>query len=278
MSGVAAAFAPAKVNLTLHVIGQRADGYHLLDSLVVFADVGDHILVAPGSGLHLKVTGPMATGVPVDDSNLVIRAARTAGVTDAQITLDKHLPAAAGIGGGSSDAAATLRALMQSQEADGAVMPENVLALGADVPVCLAATATRMSGIGEVLEPIPGLPPFAAVLVNPGVGVSTPEVFRALRHKDGAPMGEIPAFSGFDSCVAWLAEQRNDLQAAAVAQQPVIGRVLDRLQERGAVLARMSGSGATCFGLFADTESAKQVAADLARVEPEWWIRPTVLG
>lgn len=268
------AFAPAKINLTLHVTGQRADGYHLLDSLVVFADIGDQILVRPADRLQVCVTGPMAAGVPVDDSNLVLRAARLAGVDDAAIEIEKHLPVAAGIGGGSSDAAAVLRALAESHQA---AMPD-VLALGADVPVCLAGCTARMSGIGEQIDPVSDVPPLPVVLINPGFSVHTPDVFDALTKRNGAKMPEIPAFSGVIACGDWLRDQRNDLQAAAIKTQPVILQVLEALAGNGALLARMSGSGATCFGVFETQETAQDVAKALALSHPDWWVRATVLA
>lgn len=267
------AFAPAKINLTLHVTGRRADGYHLLDSLVVFADLGDRLTVRPTGTASLTVTGPMAGGVPTDGRNLVLRAAAAMGVA-AGITLEKHLPAAAGIGGGSSDAAAVMRALA----AGGAALPDRPEALGADVPVCLFARPARMSGIGERIEPVAGMPDLPAVLVNPGVAVSTPEVFRGLERRDGGEMPAIPGFSGPAACIRWLAVRRNDLQPPAVALAPAIGEVLDALSATGAGLARMSGSGATCFGLFDTIGAARAAAERIVAANPEWWVRPTVLG
>lgn len=264
------AFAPAKINLTLHVTGRRDDGYHLLDSLVAFADIGDHITIEPAGMTDLIVTGPMARGVPVDDSNLVLRAAALAKAPPLAITLEKHLPAAAGIGGGSSDAAAVLRAIA---DLTGTPVPEDALRLGADVPVCLRATATRMSGIGETLTPAPPLPELWAVLANPRVAVPTPKVFAALRQRINPAMpATIPAFADARSLVKWLKTQRNDLEAAAISLSPVIGDVLGALQTLpGSLMARMSGSGATCFALF-DTEEAAQDAAELlAMTRSDWW-------
>lgn len=266
-------FAPAKINLALHVTGQRADGYHLLDSLVVFADVGDRLTVRPVGGPSLSVSGPMSSGVPTDGRNLVLRAAAAMGVP-ATITLEKHLPAAAGIGGGSSDAAAVMRALAGT----GAPLPDAPEALGADVPVCLFGRPARMSGIGERIQPADGLPPLPAVLVNPGVSVSTPEVFRALKRRDGAPMPAIPGFADVGAYADWLAAQRNDLEAPAVALAPVIGAALDALDACGALLARMSGSGATCFGLFASDRAARRAADRISASEPGWWVHPTMLA
>lgn len=274
----AEAFAPAKINLALHVTGRRNDGYHLLDSLVVFADVGDRITVDPAPDLSLRVTGPCAAGVPTDGSNLVLKAANLMAGQGGRITLDKHLPAASGIGGGSADAAATLRALAQARSQD-LPPPEAVLALGADVPVCLNGTAVRMSGIGERLAPVPSLPPLPAVLVNPGIEVSTPAVFKALRSSENPALAQMPdALATVEAVAAWLGRQRNDLQAPAQAITPMIGDVLASIDaQRGCLLARMSGSGATCFGLFAEADQADAAAAELAFRHPGWWVVPTTL-
>ncbi len=270
------AFAPAKVNLTLHVTGQRADGYHLLDSLVAFADVGDRVTVMPADSLSLEVTGPMADGVPTDGSNLVMKAADLFGVP-VRMVLSKHLPAAAGIGGGSSDAAATVLAIADLLEEKR--LPD-VSVLGADVRVCLLRQAARMSGIGEVVEPVAGLPVLHAVLVNPGVDVPTPTVFKALEQKKNAPMPKrLPRWKDAASLTDWLATQRNDLEAPAIAQAPVIAEVLEALDGcEGATLSRMSGSGATCFGLFPTTEKAAQAAEQLAQTHPGWWVQATKLS
>jgi len=220
-------FAPAKINLTLHVTGQRADGYHTLDSLVVFADVGDRVVARPSGTLQMFVTGPMAKDVPVDDSNLIMRAARLMGV-GAELHLEKHLPSAAGIGGGSSDAAATLRALAAMT---GRKVPADVMPLGADVPVCLLARAARMAGIGEIALPVEGLPRLHAVLVNPRVAVSTPDVFKRLDHKTNPKMGPTPeAWGGAAGLCAWLVTQRNDLELPAISLQTVIGEALGLLR------------------------------------------------
>ena len=270
------AFAPAKINLTLHVTGRRTDGYHLLDSLVVFADVGDRVSVRPAGASRLRVTGPMTAGVPVGPENLVLQAAALSGIT-AEIRLEKHLPAAAGIGGGSSDAAATLRALARMS---GQPVPGDVLALGADVPVCMLARAARMRGIGEEVSAVADLPLLHAVLINPRVPVPTPAVFRRLTCWDNPPMSEVlPEWAGAGDLVRWLAEQRNDLQDPAIAEQPVIAQVIERLGVTpGCQLARMSGSGATCFGLYDDAETASSAASRLAAEFPGWWIRSARLS
>jgi 4-diphosphocytidyl-2-C-methyl-D-erythritol kinase len=270
----AEARAPAKVNLTLHVTGRRPDGYHLLDSLVVFADAADVVRVRPADAPALRVTGPMAAGVPSDSSNLVLRAAALMGVT-AEIELEKHLPAAGGIGGGSSDAAATLRALSRMT---GRPLPREVLALGADVPVCMEPRPMRMRGIGETLSPVDGLPALDAVLVNPGVAVPTPQVFAGLERRANAPMPErLPPFAGAAAFADWLAGQRNDLERPAQTIAPEVGAALAALaQADGCRLARMSGSGATCFGIFPDAAAAARAARALAR--PGWWVRAVRLG
>ena len=276
MAAVLVELAPAKINLTLHVTGQRADGYHLLDSLVVFADMGDRLTLRRAEVPALTVTGPMAAGVPSGPENLVLRAARAMGVA-LDITLEKHLPSAAGIGGGSSDAAAMLRgavALLPGLKLPG----DQGLSLGADVPVCLMARAARMRGIGEDVTVVDGLPVLHAVLVNPGVAVSTAVIFRTLARKDNAPMPDVlPHWRDAADLAAWLEGQRNDMQGAAVAAAPVVGEVIAAIgATAGCLLARMSGSGATCFGLYADAESAAAAAAALAR--PGWWVQAVRLS
>ena len=263
MSGPLRVHAPAKVNLTLHVTGRRPDGYHLLDSLVVFADVGDVLEVAHGDGL--TVTGPFAAGVPTDGRNLIVRALALAGSRRA-VALEKDLPHPAGIGGGSSDAAALLR-LLKSEPGT-----EALLSLGADLPVCMGARAARMSGIGEVLAPV-DLPALHGVLVHPGVPVPTGAVFGALDRRDGSGMGDLPAWRDAADLTRWLATMRNDLEPPARAIAPVIGDVLDALRRAGAGVARMSGSGATCFGLWPTRTGAEDAAARIAREAPGWWVR-----
>jgi 4-diphosphocytidyl-2-C-methyl-D-erythritol kinase len=276
---VAEAFAPAKVNLTLRVTGRREDGYHLLDSLVVFAGVGDRLTVRAAPDLSLQIAGPFGEGLATGEDNLVLRAARRlaegAGITaTGAITLEKTLPVASGIGGGSSDAAATLRLLSRFWNI---ALPEATLAalaldLGADVPVCLAAQPARMSGIGEVLQPFPPLPECGLLLVNPGVPVSTAEIFRARAGMGFSAADAVPApgWTTLDEFASNLAASGNDLEAPAIALAPVIGEVLARMRARpDCRLARMSGSGATCFGLFADPRAA---AAEVAVLQaPGWW-------
>ena len=265
-------FAPAKINLCLHVTGRRADGYHLLDSLVVFAGVGDRVSATLEGPPSLTVEGPMAAGLSGEGNNLVLRAARAIGVS-ARIVLEKHLPVSSGIGGGSADAAATLRLLARLS---GRPLPDAaaVLALGADVPVCLAGRPVRMTGIGEGLAPLPPLPEAWLVLANPGVAVSTPAIFRALARADNAPLArDLPRLRTPAELAAFLTMQRNDLEPPAVTLEPVIGRVKAALTaQAGCLMARMSGSGATCFGLFADPLSANAAARAIRAAEPGWWV------
>ena len=271
-------FAPAKVNLALHVTGQRADGYHLLDSLVVFAGVGDWISCAVAEDLSLTITGPQAENLTATEDNLVLRAARVmAGGRGAAITLEKHLPIASGIGGGSADAAATLRALAQLWNMR---LPPSVLELGADVPACLTQAPKRMQGVGEVLSAVPDLPACHLVLINPGVAVATPDVFKALLQKNNPALPDIPGFATLHDLANWLKDQRNDLQAPAIALAPVIGTVIKALSDqKGCMLARMSGSGATCFGLFSSADEADDTAKSLTAAHPNWWVRPApVIG
>ena len=263
--------APAKVNLTLHVTGRRDDGYHEIDSLVTFAEVGDVVTVERADVTTLDVDGPFADGVPRDDGNLVLRAARLMGVT-ARITLTKNLPPASGIGGGSADAAATLKGLSDLYDMP---LPDHAAAatLGADVPVCLAGGLARMRGIGERVErlgPVPATLPM--LLVNPGVAVSTPEVFARLERRDNPAMPEVVPSCDDDAFHPWLAEQRNDLEAPAIAAAPVIAEVLDLLgRQAGVGLARMSGSGATCFALFPDRRDMAAAQLAVRRARPDWW-------
>jgi len=263
-------FAPAKINLTLHVTGKRADGYHLLDSLVMFADVGDTIRVSPAAKTTLSVSGPLARGVPVDERNIMIRAAALARV-GAAMHLTKVLPHAAGLGGGSSDAAATLRAL---SDLSGRPIPGNAHTLGADLPVCLLGQTARMRGVGEKVEVLPGMPSLHAVLVNPNQPVLTAEVFKRLTKSDNAPMPqEVPHGQTAAELIDWLREMRNDLEAPAIEAEPVIEQVFSALTVTpGCMLTRMSGSGGTCFGLYSDPETAASAAGRLSEQNPGWWV------
>ncbi len=281
--------APAKLNLYLHVTAQRADGYHEIDSLVVFTASGDTVSVQPGAsggGMRLISDGPFSADMGADGDNLVLRAARLLADhaalprtrRDVKIHLTKRLPVAAGIGGGSSDAAATLRALTRLWDLDISEqqLAELGLSLGADVPMCLRREAVFVGGIGEQLDAAPALPPISLVLVNPRVAVATPVVFRAYGESD-SEFSQPARFNEAPDDVARLAdilrERRNDLSAPAIGAAPEIARVLTALKEQsGCLLARMSGSGATCFGLFADSESAEQARRSLQNTAPQWWV------
>lgn len=256
-------FAPAKINLALHVTGQQANGYHLLDSLVVFADVGDVLSITSADSMSLTVDGPFADGVPDDARNLVWKALEQAAST-AHITLTKNLPHGAGIGGGSSDAAAALRAVTR---------PDLALGLGADVPVCLTPRPQRMEGIGDILSDVPDCPCFWLVLVNPKAHVPTVDVFKALTTKDNPAMEPFPTDGDW---LAWLAAQHNDLQPAAVQYAPVISEVLGALED--ALLTRMSGSGSTCFGIYPDRDAAVAAQDRIGRAHPDWWVVATRTG
>jgi 4-diphosphocytidyl-2-C-methyl-D-erythritol kinase len=281
--------APAKVNLTLRVVGRRADGYHDLESLVAFADIGDEVSFAPFGALALTVSGPGATQAGAGADNLVIKAAaalaaRVAGLRLGTFHLDKRLPVAAGLGGGSADAAAALRLLARANDlaADDGRLFDAARVTGADVPVCLDPRPRLMRGIGDILSGPLKLPPLPAVLVNPGVALSTKAVFARW-----VAAGEPAAFdasrfamtSSRDDCLQLLAVQANDLEPAAIALAPAIAEVLVGLRAlSGCRLARMSGSGATCFGLFSTAAAAIEGAKTLARSHPQWWVRATALG
>lgn len=281
-----AAEAPAKINLYLHVTGRRADGYHLLDSLVGFAAVGDTVRARADDALRLSVSGPFAAAVPSGPDNLVLRAARALAAATgieprAHIHLVKRLPVAAGIGGGSADAAAALKALADLWAVRPAAEDLRALALtlGADVPVCLAGHPAGVTGIGEEITPAPALPACWMVLVNPGVEVSTPAVFARRQGplSPAAPLRTPPVDA--EDLARRLAERRNDLTAAAAALEPLVATVLAELDLLpGALLSRMSGSGATCFALFASREEAERAAQRLRQERPGWWIEPAPLN
>ena len=269
--------APAKVNLFLHVTGKRADGYHLLDSLVVFAAVADQIAYEPGADLTLTVTGPFASSLAAEPDNLVLRAARAlsaeSGLHPAgALMLKKRIPVASGIGGGSADAAAALRLLCRVWRLDVAapVLDRIAAGLGADVPVCLRGLPLRMRGVGEHLTPAPSLPPCGLVLVNPGVPLATASVFRA-RTGTYAQEAVLPGgWASAEEMATALGAMSNDLEATAIRLVPAINDALRAIATtKGCLLARMSGSGATCFGLFDSAEEAAVAARELAR--PRWW-------
>ncbi len=284
--------APAKINLFLHVTGRRADGYHDLESLVVFAqapDACDRISVAPAEALSLRIEGPRAEGLAADEDNLALRAAhllqpmnlKTGAHRGAAVTLVKNLPVASGIGGGSADAAATLHCLraLWGIEIDDDALSRAALKLGADVPACLLGRAATMGGIGEQLHPVPPLPGFWLVLANPGVALATRDVFAALNGQFSTPQPfERRPDSAADLAIL-LRARRNDLEAPARFLAPEIDPVLAALKAQGGcLLARLSGSGATCFGLFAAEREATVAARNLARAHPKWWVVATAAG
>lgn len=276
--------APAKVNLDLLVTGRRADGYHELDSLVVFTALGDSVALGRPGDPPLTLCGPRAAGLPVE-GNLVARAAAAFASATRQkappLVLDKQLPVAAGLGGGSADAAAALRLLDRSRSTRLGLwrLAEIGEAIGSDLPACVHARTVRMRGRGERLDPVVGLPELWLVLVNPGIELLTGPVFAALAGPGEPRRQGLKAAPGFAAFVAWLAEQRNDLERAAIGLCPPIARVLAALAAQpGCALARMTGSGPTCFGLFADAAAAERAAAVLARAEPDWWVRASGLG
>jgi 4-diphosphocytidyl-2-C-methyl-D-erythritol kinase len=285
VSAAQAEKAPAKVNLTLRVLGRRADGYHDLESVVVFAGVGDVLTLAPGSALALTIGGPTAAAAGQIGENLVLKAARALaeraeGVKLGRFVLSKRLPVAAGLGGGSADAAAALRLIARANRMalDDSRLFDAARATGADVPVCLDPRPRLMQGIGDVLSEPLDLPKLPAVLVNPRVPVATRDVFAALELAPGGRRQAAAAPPRILSVEA-IAAGRNDLEAPAIELQPVIAQVLSVLRKAaGCRLARMSGSGATCFGLFASSATAAAAARALRVGYPAWWVRPTVLG
>ena len=282
--------APAKVNLTLRVLGRRPDGYHELESLVAFADIGDTLHLTPGDRLSLTVRGPNAVHAGPDADNLVLKAAAAlaasiVGVRLGSFELDKMLPVAAGLGGGSADAAAALRLLARANELrlDDTRLYEAACATGADVPVCLEPRPRVMRGIGEILSAPLELPPLPAVLVNPGVAVATKDVFaRWSPAATPAPLFDWTAvgeLANRDQILRLLAYQPNDLEAPAIAVAPAIAETLTALRAlSGCRLARMSGSGATCFALFSAAAEAILAAQTLSARHPQWWVRAGALG
>ncbi|WP_051677556.1 4-(cytidine 5'-diphospho)-2-C-methyl-D-erythritol kinase [Bradyrhizobium sp. URHD0069] len=285
----------AKVNLTLRVVGRRVDGYHDLESVVAFADCADHLNLTPGSTLTLKTTGPLAPDCGETGDNLVFKAAqllgeRVPGLKLGDFTLDKVLPVAAGIGGGSADAAAALRLLARANglALDDKRLIEVAKQTGADVPVCLSSGACVMTGVGETLLPL-SLPKMPCVMVNPRIPVPTKDVFEALGLRHGellvgvTDVIQATAWPGdgasIEEWVEALAAASNDLEAPAMRIQPVIGEVLSALNAtNGAWLARMSGSGATCFAIFENTAEAQRASQKIQIEHPQWWVHAGVLS
>jgi 4-diphosphocytidyl-2-C-methyl-D-erythritol kinase len=285
----------AKVNLTLRVVGRRVDGYHDLESVVAFADCADSLSLTPGSSLNLATTGPLAQACGEASDNLVFKAAQLLSerVPDLKLgdfTLDKVLPVAAGIGGGSADAAAALRLLAQANdlELDDPRLIEVARLTGADVPVCLASNACVMTGVGETLLPLT-LPKMPCVMVNPRIAVATKDVFQALGLRNGQLLVSATDVlrgtawpetgASLEDWVEALAAGSNDLEAPATRIQPVIGEVLAALSaSNGAWLARMSGSGATCFAIYENTADASRAAQQIQTDHPDWWVHAGVLS
>jgi 4-diphosphocytidyl-2-C-methyl-D-erythritol kinase len=283
--------APAKVNLTLHVLGRRADGWHTLESLVAFSRGGDSLTFTEGKSLSLSIEGPAAAAAGRIDDNLVLRAAahfaeRFPGAKLGAFHLVKRLPVAAGLGGGSSDAAAALRLLARANalSIEDPHLFDAAKATGADVPVCLMRRARMMRGVGDELGPLIALPPLIGLLVNPGVPVETKAVFAHMKIVPGGATDfgghqEISLDMPADTLLAALRKGRNDMEAAACLLAPVIGNVLSVLSAApGCRLSRMSGSGATCFALFKDCRSAARAKKVILQAHPAWWVKACVLG
>jgi 4-diphosphocytidyl-2-C-methyl-D-erythritol kinase len=276
--------AAAKVNLALHVTGHRDDGYHLIETVAVFCDIGDTLRLAPADRDRFDMSGPFAHGLDGHSDNLVLRARdrlrerlETGGRTAPPVALhlEKNLPVASGIGGGSADAAAALRGLARLWGADQVTLLDVAAGLGADVPMCLVGRPLLASGIGETLTPLAGWPELHLVLANPGAAVSTPEVFRRLAGKRNPALPDISGLSGAVAIADYLATTRNDLEAPALSLVPEISMVLAELRDAGVGTARMSGSGATCFGLCPTREIAEDVATTLQSRHPGWYLTAT---
>ena len=272
--------AKAKINLCLHVTGQNMEGYHLLDSLVAFANYGDELVFHDNEKIEIVSEGKFGkdlSNIKIQE-NIIFKALKSLNLSSGvKIKLQKNLPVSAGIGGGSADAAATLRGIFQQKNIP--FPPDDGLALGADVPVCIKSTTQRMQGIGEKLTDVKVFPKLAAVLVNSGDKVSTSVIFKLLKNKVNQDIGNLPNKKmTFTQTVHYLSELRNDLELPAFELIPNIKNVITLLNNSGSSLSRMSGSGATCFGLFADFELAKSAANNISTDNPNWWVQPVILG
>jgi 4-diphosphocytidyl-2-C-methyl-D-erythritol kinase len=271
--------AAAKINLFLHVGAKRADGFHPVQSLAVFTAMGDVLAMEAAPELSLAIDGPFAKGLDGEGDNLVLRAARALGTQGARLVLTKNLPVASGIGGGSADAAAALRGINQlwNLEKDEAALRDLAAGLGSDIPACVLSAACFMEGRGESLRAAQAMPRVPMLLVNPGVAVPTKDVFAALGERSGVemtlPRGHFPDTADL---LRFLETTRNDLEEPARKIQPVIGDVLKAIAALpGALMTRMSGSGATCFGIFADDDCCRRAAESLKARQPGWWVAPT---
>lgn len=279
-------FAPAKINLLLHVGDSRDDGYHELQSIMAFADIGDELVVARGEGLLLSVEGPFADALKGEADNIILKAARAlaerGGVAaNAKITLIKNLPVSSGLGGGSTDAAAALRGLCKLWQVNliEADLQAIAMSLGSDVPVCLKGRPCWVEGIGEKLNVIPIFPTLYVVLANPGIAVSTAQVYRTLKVRSGIAREHPATFRDANALIGFLEAADNDLEEPAAAIEPVVLDVLAALcAEETTLLARMSGSGATCFGLCGSAEIAREMAARIAAAHPGWWVKTAKLA
>lgn len=280
--------ARAKINLTLHISGRRADGYHDLESLVAFADLGDDVTLVASDHVALTISGPESADLLATSDNHILKAALALRVLKPDLRVGhfhllKRLPLASGMGGGSADAAAALRLLakLNGLLLDDPRLFEAARKTGADVPVCLDSAARMMRGIGDQLDDSVVLPPLFAVLVNPRIATSTPDVFDAIGLKAGAsksaPAHDVPALNSWAECIAYLKRHRNDMQDAAIKLVPAIAECLVTLQSTQPLFARMSGSGATVFALYVDCRAAARAAKIVKSTNPSWWVRPTRL-
>lgn len=286
-------FAPAKINLFLHIVGKRSDGYHSLDSLVTFADIGDVISISPMDGFAFYIEGPMANSFDVgersakpDSKNLVVRAVWSlARMTNRSprfsITLGKNLPLGAGIGGGSADAAAVLWGLCRYWKVapDMNMLRDLLMKLGADVPVCFESRTRFVAGAGENLSAPVTIPEIHAVLIHPRIRCNTKEIFKNYASAFNVPIDRPSGFKDQDSLITFLKTTQNELMPAAVRTAPEIRNALTQLEGTdGCRMARMSGSGSACFGLYATKGEAEKACADIKETNPDWWVRSTVLG
>jgi len=279
--------ARAKINLALHVTGRRDDGYHLLDSLVTFCDTGDKLAIAAAEKDTFSVSGRFAASLGEPGDNLVLKARdglrrhlEAIGVKTGPVAihLEKNLPVASGIGGGSADAAATMRGLMRVWKAAPETLANDsaiLLSLGADVPMCFAGKPLSARGIGEDITLLPQMPVMALVLGNPLIGVSTPGIFKLLTKRDNPPVGALPTSASLGDWIDCLKSLRNDLEPPATTLVPEIATLRHMLDDQGALMSRMSGSGATCFGIFESFEQAKAAAAALSTERPDWYFCAT---
>ena len=277
--------APAKVNLYLHVTARRSDGYHLLDSLFVFTKDGDVVSVQESEALSLEIKGPYASVLSNGNDNIVLKSARVLAQSfgieaKAKIILEKNLPVASGIGGGSADAAAVLKALIElwKLEISKERLHEIALSLGADVPSCLESKAVQVSGIGDILTPAPAFPKLYVLLVNPNKPVSTPAVFNARKPVFSSPYPFTHEMIDFEDFIRALSERHNDLCEAACQIEPAVSQVLQALEAYPVCrLVRMSGSGGTCFGLFSSARDASFVCDELKKKHSDWWFLNTTV-